>query len=168
MIKILKVCNITKICNNLCQQNHQDTCVYVCLTTVLDRAPWPSIHPSILRPVMHWSISLRTLLASWSTKYDPTKQRRHQNATGCPPWGFCPLVLTDLDRKKWTFILETLLAKKIASSFSTNFNMFQACQSICTFSVSGEFGLAEPEEIVWFMPLAKASLANMFIARLLH
>lgn len=47
MIKILKVCNITKIRNNLCQQNHQDTCVYVCLTTVLDRAPWPSIHPSI-------------------------------------------------------------------------------------------------------------------------
>ena len=60
---------------------------------------------------------------------------------------------SDLDRKKWTFILEALLAsKKTALSFSTNFNMFQVSQSICTFSVSGEFGLAETEETLWFMP----------------
>ena len=33
--------------------------------------------------------------------------------------------------------------------------MFQVSHSICTFSVSGEFGLAEPEETLWSMPLDK-------------
>ena len=33
--------------------------------------------------------------------------------------------------------------------------MFQVSHSICTFSVSGEFGLAEPEETLWSMPLEK-------------
>ena len=33
--------------------------------------------------------------------------------------------------------------------------MFQVSQSICTFSVSGEFGLAEPEETLWSMPFKK-------------
>ena len=96
-----------------------------------------------------------------------------------PSFGHIPL-LCFLERllgltwteKNWTFVLEALFAsKKTARSFSTNFNMFQVSQSICTFSVSGEFGLAEPaapEETVSYVPLAKTSIAIAFVARLLH
>ena len=43
--------------------------------------------------------------------------------------------------------------RKLHYRFQPNFNMFQVSQSICTFSVSGEFGLTETEETLWFIPL---------------